>query len=422
MAFRATALLAILGLAGCAAPVSSGSTAPAQAAVAPAPAPAHVSTERMSEITRVLASDEFQGRSMGTAGEEKAVAYLIDQFKAAGLEPGGENGGWTQTVPLIRTKLQAPMSFSVKQGGKAIPLRFPDDIYLSTVRDTDRAKIVNAPMVFVGYGVTAPERNWDDFKGVDLHGKVAVFLVNDPDFEAAADEPVAGKFGGKTMTFYGRWVYKFEEAARRGAIAALIVHDTPGAGYGWNVVQSAAGENFNIVLPTGTQQPVLLQGWVQEPVAAAMLKREGYDLAELRRRARTVAFRPIPLKATFSADAGVELSHITSRNVIGKLTGSKYPNETVSYGGHWDAYGVGPADAQGRTIRPGAADDALGLAAMIEIARIFAQGPRPERTLVFAAWTAEERGLLGSEYYAQHPLYPHETMVANLTLDTLQFA
>ena len=423
MVFRAAAFLGIACLAGCASPtVSTPPPAPVETAAAPASAPApRISTERMSEITRVLASDEFQGRSMGTPGEEKTVAYLIEQFREAGLEPGGENGGWTQTVPMIRTKLQAP-DLSFRKGGKATALRFPDDIYLSTVRDVDRARIAKAPMVFVGYGVNAPERGWDDFKGVDLKGKVAVILVNDPDFEAGAGEPVAGKFGGQTMTYYGRWTYKFDEAARRGAIGALIVHDTPGAGYGWNVVESAAGENFNIVLPPDAQQPLLLQGWIQGAVAEALFKREGYDLAELRRQARTADFKPIALKSTFSAEAGVELDRITSRNVIGKLTGSKYPNETVSYGGHWDAYGIGPADAQGRTIRPGAADDALGLAAMIEIARMFSNGPRPERTLVFAAWTAEERGLLGSEYYAQHPLYPHETMVANLTLDTLQWA
>ena len=408
--FRAAAFLAILGYASC-------------AFAAPSPAPARaISTERMSEIARVLASDEFQGRSMGTTGEDKTVAYLIDQFREAGLEPGGESGGWTQTVPMIRTKLQSPVNLSFRQGSETTALRFPDDIYLSTVRAVDRARIADAPMVFVGYGVNAPERGWDDFKGVDLKGKVAVFLVNDPDFEAAPGDPVAGKFGGKTMTFYGRWVYKYEEAARRGAIGALIVHDTPGAGYGWNVVQSAAGENFNIVLPPNAEQPVLLQGWLQEPVSAAMLKREGYDLAELRRRARTAGFKPILLKTTFSADVGVDLDRITSRNVIGILTGSEHFDETVSFGTHWDAYGAGPADAQGRTIRPGAADDALGVAAMIEIARKFASGPKPERTLVFAAWTAEERGLLGSEYYAQHPLYPHEKMVANLTLDTLQWA
>ena len=401
-----------------------GSTAQPTLAAAPsvqtAAAPS-VSIQRMSEITRVLASDEFGGRSMGTPGEDKTVAYLIEQFKAAGLEPGGENGGWTQRVPLIRTKLQAPQ-LSIRQASTSNPLRFPQDIYLSTVRDTQVARIAAAPIVFVGYGTSAPERGWDDFKGVDLKGKVALFLVNDPDFEAAAGEPVAGKFGGKTMTYYGRWTYKFEEAARRGAIGAIIVHETEGAGYGWNVVESAAGENFNIVLPRGARQPVLLQGWMQQPAAEAMLKRAGYDYAVLKRQARTAGFRPIDLRARFSASAGVDLTRITSRNVIGKLTGSRYPTETVSYGGHWDAYGVGAPDGQGRTVRPGAADDALGLAAMIEIARLFAAGPRPERSLVFAAWTAEERGLLGSEYYAQNPLFPHETMVANLTLDTLQWA
>ena len=388
---------------------------------AAAPPAAHVDMQRMSEITRMLASDAFQGRAPGTPGEEKTIPYLIEQFKAAGLEPAGENGGWTQTVPMIRTQLHSPMQLSINQAGQAVPLRFPDDVYLGTVRAVDRAAISNAPMVFVGYGVSAPERGWDDFKGVDLQGKVAVFLVNDPDFEAAAGEPVAGKFGGKTMTFYGRWVYKYEEAARRGAIAALIVHETEAAGYPWTVVKSPAGEGYNIVLAPDAQQPILLQGWIQQPVAAALFKRAGYDYDSLKRQARSAAFRPIDLKASFSADIPVTLMRITSHNVLGKLTGSRYPNETVSYGGHWDAYGIGPADAQGRTIRPGAADDAVGLAAMLENARLFASGPRPLRTLIFAAWTGEERGLLGSEYYARHPLFPMETMVANLTFDTLQF-
>ena len=377
--------------------------------------------KRMSEITRVLASDEFQGRAPGTPGEGKTIPYLIEQFKAAGLEPAGENGGWTQTVPMIHTRLKAPVNVSVSQGGKTVPLRYPDDVYLGTVRPVDRVRIEKAPMVFVGYGVTAPERGWDDFKGVDLHGKVAVMLVNDPDFEAAQGEPVAGKFGGKTMTYYGRWTYKYEEAARRGAIAALVVHETDAAGYPWNVVKSPAGENYAIALPADAPQPVLLQGWIQRDAAAALLERAGYDYETVKREARTAAFKPIDLKANISADIPVTLAHITSHNVIGKLTGTTYPNETVSYGGHWDAYGVGPADAQGKTIRPGASDDALGLAAMLEDARLFVAGPRPQRTLVFAAWTGEERGLLGSEYYAQHPLFPIDTMVANLTFDTLQF-
>jgi Zn-dependent M28 family amino/carboxypeptidase len=389
-----------------------------KAASADAP---HVDMKRMSEITRVLASDEFQGRAPGTPGEAKTIPYLIAQFKAAGLEPGGENGGWTQAVPMIRTQLKSPMTLSVEQAGQTIALKDPDDLYLGTVRPVDRLKIANAPMVFVGYGVTAPERGWDDFKGADLKGKVAVMLVNDPDFEAAPGEPVAGKFGGKAMTYYGRWTYKYEEAARRGAIAALVVHETDAAGYPWKVVQSPAGESYAIPASAGQPQPVLLNGWIQRDVAAALLKRAGYDYETVKRQARTAAFRPIDLKAKFSADIPVDVSRIKSQNVIGKLTGSRYPDETVSYGGHWDAYGIGPADAQGRTIRPGAADDALGLAAMIEDVRLFASGPRPQRTLLFFAWTGEERGLLGSEYYARHPLYPMDKMVANLTFDTLQW-
>ena len=389
---------------------------------APSSGKPQVDMQRMSQITHVLASDEFQGRAPGSPGETKTIPYLIGQFAAAGLEPAGDKGGWTQEVPMIRTQLQSPVAVSVAQYGKSFPLRFPDDIYLGTQQGVEHVAIANAPMVFVGYGVNAPERGWDDFKGVDLHGKVAVFLVNDPDFEAAPGEPVAGKFGGKTMTYYGRWTYKYDEAARRGAIAALIVHETEAAGYAWNVVKSPAGESYNIALEATARQPVLLQGWIQQPVAAALFKRAGYDYDALKRSARSAEFRPIDLKTSFSANIPVKLSRITSHNVIGKLTGSRYPDETISYGGHWDAYGIGPADAQGRTIRPGAADDALGLAAMLEDARLFAAGPRPQRTLIFAAWTGEERGLLGSEYYAQHPLFPMAKMVANLTFDTLQWS
>jgi Zn-dependent M28 family amino/carboxypeptidase len=395
--------------------------------VAPAADPggvaeAAISTDRLSEITRRLASDEFEGRAMGTPGEERTIAYLIEQFRAAGLEPGGENSGWTQQVPLIRTKLRKPAAISLDQAGQERQLRFPQDIYFSTIRPVDRARIQAAPIVFVGYGVSAPERGWDDFHGVDLRGKVALFLVNDPDFEAEAGEPVAGKFGGKAMTYYGRWSYKFEEAARRGAIAALVVHETEGAGYGWNVVESPDGENYNIVLPPGAQQPPLLQGWIQRPLAVDLFRGAGLDFEAERRRARTGDFRPVDLGATLSADIGVDVARIMSRNVLGKLTGARYPKETVSFAGHWDSFGIGPPDAQGRRIRPGAVDDALGLAGLVEIARAFAAGPRPERTLVFAAWTAEERGLLGAEHYAANPLYPHETMAANLTMDVLQTA
>ncbi|MEA3012921.1 MAG: hypothetical protein QOD42_1466 [Sphingomonadales bacterium] len=407
--------LCALALTGCATnarvadPASSASYAP-------------IDPQRLSGWTRALAADALQGRAPGTEGETRTVAWLIAQFQALGLEPGGAHGGWTQRVPLIRTQVAAEAAFSIASHGQILALRSPRDLYVSTVREAERVAIANAPMVFVGYGVTAPERGWDDFGDVDLNGKIAVFLVNDPDFEAAAGDAVAGRFGGRAMTYYGRWTYKFEEAARRGAIGALVIHEAEGAGYGWNTVQAPAGENYNVVLGEGARAPVLLQGWLQRDVAADLFRRAGLDFEEVKRRARVAGFRPIDLGATLSASLPVTVQRVESHNVIARLGGARRPNETIMFSGHWDAYGSGAPDANGDRIRNGAHDDALGLAGVLEIARHFAAGPRPARTLLFAAWTAEERGLLGSEYYASHPLYPAETMVANLTLDTLQSA
>ncbi len=383
---------------------------------------APVDPQRLSTWTRQLASDELQGRAPGTEGETRAVAWLIEQFRALGLQPGGANGSWTQTVPLIRTHVPAEAAFTIASHGAALTLHSPSDIYVSTVRDTPSVTIANAPMVFVGYGVTAPERGWDDFGDVDLRGKIAVFLVNDPDFEAQPGDQVTGRFGGRAMTYYGRWTYKYEEAARRGAIGALVIHETEGAGYGWNTVQAPAGENYAIRLGAGARQPVLLQGWLQRAVAVDLFRRAGLDFEAVKRRAQVAGFRPIDLGATFSSSLAVSVQHVESRNVIARLPGMRRPHETIMFSGHWDAYGVGPADARGDTIRNGAHDDALGIAGVLEIARLAAAGPRPQRTLLFAAWTGEERGLLGSEYYAANPVYPAETMVANLTLDTLQSA
>ncbi|HMJ93902.1 MAG TPA: M28 family metallopeptidase [Allosphingosinicella sp.] len=381
---------------------------------------ARIDPNRLSIVTRTLASDEFEGRGPGTPGEARTIAYLSEQFRLLGLEPGGENGGWTQAVPLIRTQLGKPGRVTVTRHGATLPLRFPDDIYLSTVRPVDRARIADAPIVFVGYGVNAPERGWDDFKGVDLHGKIALFLVNDPDFEAAAGDPVAGRFGGQAMTYYGRWTYKYEEAARRGAIGALVVHETAGAGYGWSTVQAPGGENYNIVLPPGAREPVLLQGWLQRGVTEDLFRRAGLDFDSVKLQARTGAFRPVDLGARLSADFAVETVRVESHNVVARIAGSEHPDEAIMFGGHWDAYGMGAPDAQGRRARPGALDDAIGIAGLLEIARAFKAGPPPKRTLIFAAWTAEERGLLGSEYYASNPLHPAEKTVANLTVDVLQ--
>jgi len=414
---KAKNLVAALLLAG------AWSAAPAQAPADPAsPASwAPIDPARMSQEVRALASDELQGRAPGTEGETQTIAWLTQQLQSLGLEPGGENGGWTQTVPMIRTQIQPGATYAIASHGATIPLQAPRDLYLGTTRDADRARIAAAPIVFVGYGVTAPERQWDDFKGVDLRGKVALFLVNDPDFEAAEGDPVAGRFGGQAMTYYGRWTYKFEEAARRGAIAAIVIHETAGAGYGWNTVQAPAGESYALAQAAGAPPP-LLQGWMQRDVAADLFRRAGLDFEAVKRQARTAAFRPIDLGATFTADAAVSVDHLESHNVLARLPGASHPDETVMFGAHWDAYGIGPADAQGNRIRRGAADDGTGVAGLLEIARAFLAGPRPARSLVFAFWTGEERGLLGSAYYADHPLYPVETTAANITLDTLQTA
>ena len=377
----------------------------------------------LSATVKVLASDAFQGRAPGTPGEAMTVAYLIKRFKALGLKPGGPGGAWTQAVPLVRTQVGAAPQLAVHDAGGSMLLGQGETAYVSTVRPVDHLTIDKAPLVFVGYGVTAPERGWDNFKGVDLTGKVAVFLVNDPDFEAAPGEPVAGRFGGKAMTYYGRWTYKYAEAARRGAIAALIVHETQGAGYGWSTVIAPQGESYDIRRGPDDAQPVLLQGWLQLEAAVGLFKRAGLDFEALRLKARAADFRPVALgDETFSADFAVRHEVVESHNVLAKIVGARRADETVIYGAHWDAYGIGQPDATGKTIRPGANDDGLGIAGELEIARAFAAGPRPSRTVVFAAWTGEERGLLGSETYAAHPVYPLGKTVANLAMDILQTA
>jgi Zn-dependent M28 family amino/carboxypeptidase len=388
----------------------------ATAIAAPALAQQTVSPERLSADVKTLASDAFEGRAPGTPGETKTIDWLVAQFKAMNLAPGGPDGSWTQAVPLVHTRMGTG---TVTAGTRT--LMQSRDVYLSTVRGVDRVAIASAPMVFVGYGVTAPERGWDDFKGLDLKGKVAVFLVNDPDFEATAGDDAKGRFGDRRMTYYGRWTYKFEEAARRGAVAALIVHDTAGAGYGWDTVKAPAGENYDIVRSDPTSR-VLLQGWIEGAAATRLFAESGQDLAALRKAARRSDFRPVVLKQAFSVDLPVRHDTAESRNVLAKLPGKTRPDEVVMFGAHWDAYGIGAPDAQGRTIRPGANDDALGVAGVLELARTFAKRPRTDRSLVFALWSGEERGLLGSETYAVDPVYPAAKTVANLTLDILQTA
>lgn len=381
-----------------------------------------ISADRLAETVKVLASDTFEGRAPGAAGEDRTIGYLIGRFQALGLEPGGPDGAWTQTVPLLHTQLGEANKFNVAVGGRTVAWKPGADVYVSTLQPVDVATVAKSPLVFVGYGVTAPERKWDDFKGEDLKGKVAVFLVNDPDFAAIKGEAVAGKFGGRTMTYYGRWTYKFEEAARRGAVAALIVHETEAAGYGWGVVTAPRGENYDLVRAPDKVTSLVLQGWLSGEAATALFAAAGQDLAKLRVAARSAKFRPVPLNATL--DVAVPNRHevVESHNVLARIPGSTHPEEVVMYGAHWDAYGRGASDAAGRVFRAGANDDALGVAGLLEIARALKAAPPPERSVVFGIWTAEERGLLGSEAYAVNPVYPLAKTVANLTLDILQTA
>ncbi len=393
------------------------------AAPALAEAPGIISPDRLADHVKVLAADEFAGRAPGGPGEPLTIKYLVDQFSALGLEPAGDNGGWTQEVALNRFVVPGDAGLSLTINGATRPLVQTRDIMAASQRPVDRVTIDKAPLVFVGYGVSAPERGWDDFKGVDLKGKIAVFLINDPDFEATAVDPVAGKFGGKAATYYARWSYKYEEAVRRGAIGALIVHETAGAAYPWTTVVASNGESFDVVREHPERAKLLLQGWLQRDVAVDLFRKAGLDFEAEKLRARTAAFRPVALSgASFSADYPLKVDRLVSQNVLAKIPGTTHPDESIMFSAHWDAFGIGPADASGDTVRHGAADDAIGVAGVIELARAFAKGPKPERTLVFALWTAEERGLLGSEYYAEHPGFPLAKMVANFTLDVLQTA
>jgi len=382
-----------------------------------------INADRMVADVKTLASDTFEGRAPGTVGEERTIGYLIARFQDIGLQPAGPDGQWVQKVPLLHTTLGAPkrLAFATPKG--AMPVTVGKDVYVSTLRPDDTARIAGAPVVFVGYGVNAPERSWDDFKGMDLKGKVVVFLINDPDFYAKKGEPAAGKFGGRTMTYYGRWTYKFEEAARQGAVGALIVHDTAGAGYGWNVVTSPGGENYDIVREADKLTSLALQGWLSADASTRLFASAGLDLAKLSVAARRTDFKPVELKGvTFDAEVPVNHEEVMSHNVLAQIPGTTRKDEVVMFGAHWDAYGKGAPDAQGRIYRAGANDDGIGIAGILDIARVMKSEPAPQRTVVFAAWTAEERGLLGSEFYAANPVFPMEKTVANLTIDVLQTA
>ena len=377
--------------------------------------------KRLSEEVKTLSSDAFEGRGPATPGETKTVAYVVEQMKGAGLQPGGDikdgKRTWTQAVPLARSEISGTPKLAVAVGGKAQALTQGEEIAVRAAMDGSKTvAIKDAPLVFLGYGVDAPERKWNDFKGVDLHGKIGIVLINDPDFETGE-----GDFGGKAMTYYGRWTYKYEEAAKQGALGLLIVHETAPASYGWKTVKNSnTNTMFDIVRDKPGSVHPKLEAWIQRDFAVDLFKRAGLDFDAQKKLAQTRDFKPVVLKdATLSADYAVDQQVITSQNVVGRVEGSQRPDETVIYSAHWDHLGVGAPDAKGDKIYNGAVDNGTGTAALIELGRAFAHAPKPQRSVVFLNVTAEEKGLLGSEYYASKPLYPLAKTVADINMDAL---
>ncbi|MDC7685108.1 M28 family metallopeptidase [Asticcacaulis sp. BYS171W] len=389
-------------------------------ATATVAAPPEISAERISMDVKVLSSDAYEGRGINTRAEAKVIDYLSKSFAEAGFKPGGPNGQWTQEVKL-RQFTVSDATLSVSANGKSTPLVQGVDVVTSTRGALGNVSLKDTPLIFAGYGVTATERGWDDFKGVDVKGKIIVVLINDPDFYAPEAKTFGGQsFGGKAMTYYGRWTYKYEEAARHGAAGVLIVHDDAAASYGWTTVKNSwSGPQFDIVRPDPAKQFTALEGWLSADAAKKLFAASGLDLDQLKVAARSKDFKPVPLTATLSGDYKVAASEVVTHNVIARLEGSKYPNETIVYGGHWDHLGIGAPDANGDKIFNGAVDNGTGTASLLELARAFGHRKAPERSIVMIAFTAEESGLLGSEYYASNPVYPLETTVAGINMDAL---
>src|SRR6184192_482241 len=371
---------------------------------------------------KVLASDEFEGRAPGTKGEELSVKYIADQFKKIGLKPGNPDGTYTQEVPLAGIKGEPRMSFTI--GDKTIDLKYPDDFVASSARLQPEIKVEKSDVVFVGYGVVAPEYGWDDYKGVDVRGKILLMLIGDPPIPDPKEPSKLDErmFKGKAMTYYGRWTYKYEIAAQKGATAAIIIHETEPAAYPWQVVKSSWGkENFELDNPNKNMDAVSARSWITRDVAKKLFADCGQDFDALKKSAVTKGFRPVTLKATATIEIKQQIRSFKSHNVIGKLDGSdpKLQDEYVIYTAHWDHLGRHP-ELQGDQILDGAIDNASGVASLIQLAAAFMKiNPPPKRSVLFMATTAEEAGLLGAKFYAEHPLYPLNKTLADINLDSM---
>ena len=366
---------------------------------------------------RILSSDEYEGRLPGTKGEQLSIKYIEDQFRALQLEPGNPDGSYLQRVPLVGITPDPSMTLTFSTDArppKQSVLKFRED-YVAWTKRVSEDVSADAEAVFVGYGVTAPEYQWDDFKGADLKGKMLIVLVNDPGYE---DESL---FGGKAMKYYGRWTYKYEKAAELGAAGCLIVHDTGPAGYPWAVVALKSGEQFDLLTPDKNAGRAAVEGWITQEQAQALFKMAGKDFDALKKAALTRDFRPVPLGVRTQIHIHNTLHEVESHNVVAKLTGSdpKWNKEFVVYTAHWDHFGIGPA-VNGDKIYHGAVDNASGTAALIEMARAYKELPvPPKRSILFLAVTAEEQGLLGSLYYSLNPLYPLANTALDINMDAM---
>ncbi|TWT22381.1 M28 family peptidase [Luteimonas marina] len=394
-----------------AAPAADATPAPADHAFQPA-----IDADDFRTLVTTLSSDEFEGRAPGSAGEDKTVDYIQAQFERIGLQPGGDNDTFFQTVPMVETTADESTVLRLDSNGNARELKFGTDMVIGTRTGQPEVGVDDSELVFVGYGVNAPEQDWNDYAGIDVTGKTVVILVNDPGFHAK-DESL---FEGHRMTYYGRWTYKFEEAARQGAAAALIIHDTDGASYGWDVVKNSwSGAQFDLRASDDPEPRIPAQGWITGEVAKQLFAESGLDLQAQYAAANKRGFKAVPLKAKLSFDLRSSVSEKSSRNVIGYLPGSEAPEESVIYMAHWDH--LGKHEGEGDTIYNGAVDNATGVAGIIEIAEAFKATP-PKRSVVFLAVTLEESGLLGSKFYVAQPSFPLEKTVGVINLDAMSVA
>jgi len=377
-------------------------------------APSRISPQEIDAHLRFLSSDLLEGRAPATRGGRIAEEYIATQLEAFGVKPGVGDSSYFQRVPIDVVKTD-PATIKVTASGKASAnLRFPDDVVVSPGSATD-ASSAHGELVFVGYGATAPEYRWDDFKGTDVRGKILLVLVNDP--PATAAEP--SLFGGKAMTYYGRWTYKYEEAERRGAAGMLIVHTTERAGYPWHVVvNSFSSEQRLLPRDPSLPAPIGVRGWITDSAATALLARAGLNMADLRKRAESRDFRPVPTGIVIDATMRNSVQHMASNNVVGVVRGidPKVRDEYVAYSAHWDHFGIGPV-VNGDSIYNGAVDNASGVASVLAIAHAAAEGVKPRRSQLFVFVTAEESGLLGSAYFGAHPTVPASRIVAALNMD-----